>query len=387
MSMRDLVRPHLQTVAPYDPGFTLEELQTRYQMANLTKLNWNENLFGPLPGVRQAIARETDNLWMYPEQSYVDLRQAIGQWLGIPAGMVIPGHGIQALLLSTMTVFLEPHDVVVTATPTYGLYGQLAKAADARLIRVPVDANLSLDLAAMARVAREQHAKMIIVCDPNNPTGHMLNDAVWQQFLETIPPGVAVIVDEAYIDFSEAKIRDRRLKDVLSGRPVILLRSFSKLFGLAGLRLGFAVVPSELAAAFDAVQEPFNINRMALAAGLACLANPEAVDKRRLEVVAARDRLETRLADEGFSPLQSHANFVLTGLADPSQNQASDSAPDDVVLTEHVIRRGLVLRAGSEFAMPGYVRITVAPVPVMDQLVDAMVDARRVLTAENRWLA
>jgi histidinol-phosphate aminotransferase len=377
VGLRDLVRPQLREAEVYDPGPTLADLAARYRVPSLAKLNWNENLFGPIAGVEEAIQAELPNIWMYPEQAYADFRAGVAAQLGATADMVVPGHGIQALLMATMQVFLAPGDIVVTGRPTYGLYGQAARAVDARVVRVPVRPDLQLDLPAMAQAAHEAEAKMIIVCDPNNPTGQLLPEAEWHGFLSQVPPGCVVVVDEAYIDFSERGRRDLRVADVAQGAPVVLLRSFSKLYGLAGLRLGYALVHPDLAPCFDAVQEPFNVNRAALAAGQACLAHSEAVERRRREVVTARLHLEAGLVAHGYPVWPSAANFVLTALAaDPNH---PDSRLDDVGFVAELVRRGFVPRAGSEFGMAGHLRITVGPVPVMDRLLDAMEEARRVM--------
>jgi histidinol-phosphate aminotransferase len=291
--------------------------------------------------------------------------------------MVVPGHGIQALLMATMQVFLAPGDTVVTARPTYGLYGQAARTADARLVRVPVRADLQIDLPAIARAAHETGAKMVIVCDPNNPTGQMVAEADWHAFLRQLPTGSIVVVDEAYIDFSERTRRNMRVPDVVRGAPVVLLRSFSKLYGLAGLRLGYALVHPELAPCYDAVQEPFNVNRAALAAGQACLDHSDAVEQRRQEVVAARTYLEGALEAHGFPRWPSAANFVLTALT--AKPDRKDAWLDDVAFVDALIKRGFVPRAGSEFGMAGHLRITVGPIPMMEDLVQAMAETRETL--------
>jgi histidinol-phosphate aminotransferase len=377
MSLRDLVRPPLRDAEVYDPGPTLADLAARHGVPSLAKLNWNENLFGPIPGVEAALQAEIPHIWMYPEQAYTDFRAGIAAQLGVSPEMVVPGHGIQALLMATMQVFLAPGDTVVTARPTYGLYGQAARTADARLVRVPVRADLQIDLPAIARAAHETGAKMVIVCDPNNPTGQMVAEADWHAFLRQLPTGSIVVVDEAYIDFSERTRRNMRVPDVVRGAPVVLLRSFSKLYGLAGLRLGYALVHPELAPCYDAVQEPFNVNRAALAAGQACLDHSDAVEQRRQEVVAARTYLEGALEAHGFPRWPSAANFVLTALT--AKPDRKDAWLDDVAFVDALIKRGFVPRAGSEFGMAGHLRITVGPIPMMEDLVQAMAETRETL--------
>jgi histidinol-phosphate aminotransferase len=351
-----LVKPSLGGVEPYDPGESLSELKARYGLSEVVKLNWNEGLFGPGPGVLEAAAAELQNAWMYPEQAYADLRDAVAEWRGVRPRQVVPGHGIQALVATVAAAFIGPGTPVVVPTPTYGLYAQVFVAAGAKLERVPVRADLGIDLAALAGTAARMGARLVLVCDPNNPTGAWAAADEWQAFLHSVPDDCVVLVDEAYGDYVDIDLRLRREDDIQAGRPVLTLHTFSKLWGLAGLRLGYAVCSEELAHYLHVVQEPFNVNRAALAAGRASLAVPGLAEERRRQAAEARELLARRLADVGAEPHPSQANFVLAGVG-----------VDDVELTERLRRRGLLIRAGSEFGLDGTVRITVGPTPLMER--------------------
>jgi histidinol-phosphate aminotransferase len=351
-----LVKPSLGGVEPYDPGESLSELKARYGLSEVVKLNWNEGLFGPGPGVLEAAAAELQNAWMYPEQAYADLRDAVAEWRGVRPSHVVPGHGIQALVATVAAAFIGPGTPVVVPTPTYGLYAQVFTAAGAKVERVPVRADLGLDLEALAATAQRVGARLVLVCDPNNPTGAWIAADEWQAFLDSVPDGCVVLVDEAYGEYVDTDLRLRREDDIQDGRPVLTLHTFSKLWGLAGLRLGYAVCSEELAHYLHVVQEPFNVNRAALAAGNASLAVPGLAEERRGQAAEARELLARRLADAGAEPHPSQANFVLAGVG-----------VDDVELTERLRRRGLLIRAGSEFGLDGTVRITVGPTPLMER--------------------
>jgi histidinol-phosphate aminotransferase len=351
-----LVKPSLLGVDPYDPGVSVGELKERHGLDEVVKLNWNEGLFGPGPGVLEAAAAELANAWMYPEQAYADFRRAVADWLGVDPAQVVPAHGIQALAATVAHALVTPGVSVVVPAPTYGLHAQVLAAAGADVHRVPLR-ELRVDLEAMAAVAERTRARIAVVCDPNNPTGDALPAGAWREFLETVPEGCVVVVDEAYAEYVDPALRIRREDDVAAGRPVVVLRTFSKLFGLAGLRLGYAIAAPELARFLDVVQEPFNVNRAALAAGRASLAVPGLVEERRQRTAAARKLLGRRLTEAGCSPSPSQANFVL-----------ADVGVDDVGLAEGLLRRGLLVRPGSEFGLPGRVRITVGPEPVMERV-------------------
>ncbi len=349
-----LLRRSVIGVGPYVPGVSAAEVKARYGRVDMVRLNWNENLFGPLAGVAEETAAVLADVWAYPEEAYEELRHAIAGWAAASPDEVILGHGIQALTLTVIAAFVEPGDAVIIPRPTYGLYAQACSVAGAAIVRVANDPGLALDLPALAAAATEHRAKLVWVCDPNNPTGLRLGRAEWAEFLAALPEGCLVVADEAYGDYIEPAERIDRLADIRAGRPVIVVRTFSKIFGLAGLRLGYMLVDRGLAPHINSVQEPFNVNRAALAAGLASLRRVQALTGRREQVHRARQRLVR--AAPGITALPSDANFVLMALGD-----------DDVRVAETLAqRRGVLVRPGSEFGLPGYIRVTTGEEDLME---------------------
>jgi histidinol-phosphate aminotransferase len=364
-----LVRPALVGLEPYDPGASLEELKRAYGLADIAKLNWNEGLLGPFPGVREAVLEELERAWMYPEQAYSDFREAIGSWLGTSTARIVPAHGVQALIAIVAHTFLAPGDRVVTPSPTYGLYAQVSSAAGARVERVP-GRDHRHDLEAVAEAARRTQARLVWLCDPNNPTGSLVERREWEALLDELPEGCAVVVDEAYVDYVDPARRLRREEDVEAGRPVVVLRTFSKIFGLAGLRLGYALAHESLAGYLDVVQEPFNVNRAALAAGRASLRRLELVEERRRRNAAVRERFAQSLRELGAEPFPSEANFVLVRVG-----------VDDLELVDALLRRGILVRPGSEFGLDEHVRITIGQPEMMDRAAEELGRAREELLA------
>ena len=359
-----LVRPSLLGLEPYRPGASLEELRAAYGLDEIVKLNWNEGLQGPFPGVAEAVQEELARIWIYPEQAYSDLRESVAGWTGTSPERIVPSHGVQALIATVAHAFLEPDDAVVVTVPTYGLYAQACAATGARVVPVP-SRDFRHDPDALAAAAREAEARLVWLCDPNNPTGSLVERDEWERLLAGLPARCALVVDEAYVEYADPGLRVDRLPDVEAGRPVILLRTFSKIFGLAGLRLGYAVVGEDLAGFLDVVQEPFNVNRAALAAGRASLRSPHLVEERRHANQEARERLTALLVEAGCEPVRSQANFVLV-----------DVGVDDVALTDGLARRGLLVRAGSEFGLDGFVRITTGPEPLMERVAAELAEVR-----------
>jgi histidinol-phosphate aminotransferase len=362
-----LVKPALRDTGPYEPGPSLDELKARHGLDDVAKLNWNEGLWGPLPGVLEAVAGALDQTWAYPEHAYGALCEAIAAETGAAPAQVLPGHGIQALVITLVSAFVQPGDAVAVPELTYGLYAQASRVAGARVVRVP-SPELRLDLERLGAAARASDARIVWVCDPNNPTGSRVGEEEWRALLDAVPPRCLVVADEAYMDYVEPNERPGRERDVADGRRVVVLRTFSKIFGLAGLRLGYALADPALVRFLHSVLEPFNVNRAALAAGLASLGRPAEVAGRRAAAIAARGRLSRALEDGGVRPLPSAANFVLCELG-----------VDDQALGERLLRRGVLVRTASDMGLPGWARITVGPEALMDRAAGALLVVREAL--------
>ena len=357
---RSLIREALVDLGAYVPGLSAEEVRHRHGLVEVIRLNWNEGLFGPLPGVLEEVAARLGGAWTYPESAYGELRERLAAWLDVDIDQIVPGHGIQALLLTLVAVFVQPGDRVVIPHPTYGLYVQACRAAGAQVERVPCP-ELALDLERIATAARRSHARLVFVCDPNNPTGLRLDNADWSAFLDALPEGCVVIADEAYAEYIRPGEQVDRLADIAAGRPVVVLRTFSKIFGLAGLRLGYAILDARLTPYVNTVQVPFNVNHAALVAGCASLAQAPLIEERRELTRECRALLSDRLVAGGLRPLRSDANFLLTWLG-----------ADDRAVAEGLASRGLLIRPGSEFSLPGYARITIGPAELMERAADEL---------------
>lgn len=349
--------PGVRALEPLDVESTVEQVRVLGAHEQSTKLDWNENPFGPLPGVLDALGDELANVSRYPIEAYDDFRADAARSLGVPSGCIVPGHGTQGLIGTVATTLLQPGDAVVQPAVTFYLYGMVSVARGAIVHEAPMGAR-GIDLEALVAKALAVDAKLVWVCDPNNPTGTALERREWEAFLDALPERCVVVADEAYADFLPADRRLGRERDVVDGKPLVVLRSFSKFFGLAGLRLGCAIADEALAGYLRVVDEPFNVNCVALAAGRASLrAGDEVRARRRREVADAREYLAEALVAVGAEPYPSEVSFVLVRVD-----------ADDVLLTRQLLDAGILVRSGSELGLPGHIRVTVAPPSVTDRL-------------------
>jgi histidinol-phosphate aminotransferase len=360
-----LLVPDVRALEPLDVEAVASELRALWRHEPAAKLDWNENLFGPLPGVLEAVASELGRASVYPIAPYHDFCAEVARHTGVDPRHVAPGHGLQSIMGTVASTLLRPGDGVVIPEVTFYLYSPVSAARGAVVHRVPLR-GYDLDLDALAAKAREVSARLVWICDPNNPTATTLAKADWVAFLDALADGCVAVVDEAYADFLVPESRITRERDVLEGRPVILLRSFSKFYGLAGLRLGYAIADDVVVRALAVVDEPFNVSCAALAAGLASLRAEETATERRRDVAEARAVLVNGLREAGAEPLPSEVGFVLVRVD-----------VDDVLLTRELAERGVLVRAGSDVGLPGHVRIAVGPRAVMEHAVAAFADAIR----------
>ncbi len=310
----------------------------------------NESPEPPLPAVVEAVSRTLRGLNRYPDPGAGALRARLSDRYGIPAARIAVGNGSCDLLLAAGEALLEPGAEMVHAWPSFSIYPHLSAATGARAITVALDGEDRHDLPAMAREVTAA-TQLVVVCNPNNPTATAVGLTELAAWLREIPGHVAVIVDEAYCEFNTLEDPDASI-DLLVRHPnLVLLRTFSKVHGLCGLRVGFALCGSErLRAALDQVRQPFSVNAPAQAAALEALGHSDEVTRRVERTIARRLGLEEGLAELGIRPSASQANFVWLGLPDGA---------DEAAVVGGLAQRGVMVRAGGALGRGGWLRVTV----------------------------
>jgi histidinol-phosphate aminotransferase len=313
----------------------------------LVKLASNETPFAPHPQVLEAVEAQLRTLNRYPDPAKASLRRRLSERTGVDPGRIAIGNGSCELLLAGAEAMLEPGAEVVYAWPSFSIYPHLAAMSGARAVTVPLNEAQEHDLEAMANEVTAA-TRMLIVCNPNNPTATALPPAALDELLTTVPRNVAVILDEAYIEFCTTQDPDESL-DLLKRHPnLILLRTFSKVYGLCGLRVGYALGSEEFRLAVDRVRQPFSVNALALAAATEALNHQDEVERRVEQTAIERMHVEMELEERGFETSDSQANFSWVSLGDRDEDEVVDG----------LAKLGVIVRAGGALGQDGWMRVT-----------------------------
>jgi histidinol-phosphate aminotransferase len=329
------------------------------------RLASNESPYPPLPEVREAIARAVGTLNRYPDPSNSQLRRRLSGRYGVAQSRIAIGNGSCDILLAAGEALLEPGAELVYAWPSFSVYPHLGAAAGARAITVALDADARHDLPAMLREITAA-TRLVIVCNPNNPTSTAIGLEQIAGFLAEVPQHVCVILDEAYCEFNLLHDPDASI-DLLEHHPnLVLLRTFSKIHGLCGLRVGFALCGSDrMPQALDQVRQPFFCNALAQAAALEALEHQDAVIKRVARNVAERISVDERLRALGIEPADSQANFCWFSLGEDR---------DEQVVMRGLQERGVLVRGGAALGGAGSLRVTYGTPEENARFLDALAE-------------
>jgi histidinol-phosphate aminotransferase len=341
--------PALADIVPYEPGLPIELVKRRFGLDDVVKLASNEYPLPPFPEVREVVIAAIDRLQRYPDGSSTELREALAVRFGRSPDQVTVGSGTCELLYLLGNALLEKGDEVVFAAPSFTTYRDVIDLHEAKPIAVPL-VDFTHDLEAMA-AAVTSRTKIVIVCNPNNPTGTYVPAADIARLVESVPDDVLVIVDEAYIEFATAPDADGSLALQQAHDNVIVLRTFSKIYGLCGLRTGYGLCSPELKAAIDKVRQPFNVNLLGQVAAVEALRHQDQVIRRSEVNAELRAYMVDRLRARGRATVPSQANFMLVDMNDLCH-------PHDQVCGT-LLSMGAIVRDGNALGCPGWARVSV----------------------------
>jgi histidinol-phosphate aminotransferase len=344
--MKRLVSEHVENSKLYPPGRPIEEVKRKYGIEEVVKLNSNENCLGPSPMALKAVTESVREIYRYPDNSAFYLKRKLAEKNGVSPEQIILGNGSNELVQFIIMTFLVPGEEVVTGRPTFLLYGIMGRVLGGRVKEIPLK-DFSFDLESMAtQIAKD--TKLIFISNPNNPTGTIVTDDSFRRFMGKVPGDVIVVMDEAYFEYVTSSDFPESLEYVNEKRNIIILRTFSKAYGLAGLRIGYAIAPARLTSYMERIREPFNANCLAQKAALAALDDTEHVERTRENNRIGLEYIYAQLKKLQLSFVPTQANFLLVNVG-----------PKADTVYRMLLKEGIMVRSMSSFEPNEHIRVTV----------------------------
>ncbi len=337
---------NIARLKPYPPGKPLEELEREYGITGSIKLASNENPLGSSPLALKAIRDHLENLRRYPDGSGFYLKQRLSQRLGVAESCIVLGNGSNEIIDLIIRTFVQPGEEVLMSEPTFLVYQLMTQAVGGRAVQVP-QSSFAHDLESMTD-AFTHSTRVVFIDNPNNPSGTVISRNDFEGFRSRVPDDVLIVLDEAYIEFAEPTSTMSGLQYLDGVPPVITLRTFSKAYGLAGLRIGYGVMPPDVADYVNRVRQPFNVNSLAQIGALAALDDQPFLQETQRVVRDGLTFLFTELGKMEIRTLPTQTNFFLIEVGHDARK-----------VYEAMLRRGVIVRAMNAYGLDNYIRISV----------------------------
>ncbi|MBN1586595.1 MAG: histidinol-phosphate transaminase [Candidatus Omnitrophica bacterium] len=343
--IQDLKRSQLNHLKPYIPGTPVDEVRRELGLKRVTKMASNENAFGASPKAVEAIRRYAESVYQYPESGCFYLRDALASRLELKPEQLIFGNGSDELITLMYRAFISPGDEVLVASPTFLIYEIAAQIAGAKIVSVPLK-NWRYDLEAM-KAAVNKRTKLVFFANPDNPSGSYFTKNEFESFMQDLPKDLLIFMDEAYFEFAPKE----DFPDVLNWirkHPILVSRTFSKAYGLAGLRIGYGMADKDMIQALDQVREPFNVNLLAQIGGLAALRDRSHLSLTLRLTHQGKQYLYEEFEKLGIDFVPSATNFVMFRVKEPAKQ-----------LARRILMKGIIIRDLGAWDLPGCLRVTV----------------------------
>ena len=346
MDIKELVNRGIDDLSPYEPGKPIEDLERELGIENAIKLASNENPMGPSPKIFDSIEDVLKETHRYPDGNATRLKSTIARKFNVTDNQVTIGNGSNDIIEFVARIFLSRNDSAIYSEHAFAVYPLVVKAVGAKGIEVPAK-NFSHDLDLMLE-SIEESTKLIFIANPNNPTGSFIEYDELIKFIEKVPEHIIVLLDQAYFDYSSFETKDMEFDDLSKFPNLIMSRSFSKAYGLAGFRVGFCVSSKEIADYLNRVRQPFNANSLALFAAEKALDDQDFIDKCLQLNLEQKELLYKELDSLGYECLPSRANFI-----------SFDCKQDSSEAFNKLLMEGVIVRSLAVYKMPNYLRVSV----------------------------
>jgi histidinol-phosphate aminotransferase len=358
-----VVRDHVLRLQPYVPGKPIEEVKRELGLDPdfpIIKLASNENVLGPSPAAIEAMREAAADVWLYPDDTCYNLKNALGDFWEIAPEHFVIGNGSDEIIHFLALALLDRDDEVIYAHPSFVQYKAAAMLADCKHHAVPLTGDMRHDLTAMRAQVNEK-TKLIFVSNPNNPTGTIVTEREFAELMSGLPPRVVIVLDQAYYEYVEDSDTPPGLQYVRDGHNVVLLHTFSKAYALAGLRVGYGIARPDLIGYLQQVRGPFNVNTLAQAAAIASLQDEEQVSRARTANGAGKRQLYAALDEMGLKYVPTQANFLLLDSGRPAR-----------VVFQELLKRGVIVRTGDPFGLPTWLRVTIGTHAMNERFISAL---------------
>ena len=352
-------KPGVDTIQPYQGGKPIEEVQRELGIADIIKLASNENPLGPSPLAVQAIAESASHVHLYPDGNAYYLKKELAARIGISPDHLILGNGSNDVLQLVAEAYIAPGDEVIYAAGAFVVYSLVTKLCGATAVVVPM-VNDTHDLTAMAGAVTDK-TKVIFIANPNNPTGTMVTAAETAGFIERVPDDVLVVFDEAYYEYVARSDYPQTLPYVLKGRNFVITRTFSKIYGLAGLRIGYGIAPPGLVETLNRVRQPFNCSLVGQAAARAALKDTDHVKESQRSNAAGKAFLYRAFNDMGLRYIETEGNFIMLHVE-----------PSGAEITDALLKQGVIVRPMAGYGYPNAVRVTIGTQQENERFIKAL---------------
>ena len=344
--IRPLAQKTIFNIQPYVPGKPIDEVKRELGLKSVIKLASNENPYGPSPRALQALKRAARDINRYPDGDCFYLRQALAKRWQVPPQQLVFGNGSDEIIVLAVRVFVNPGDEVIIADPSFLIYGIAARIAGADVKAIPLK-DFSYDLAGMQKAVTGK-TRIIFLGNPDNPSGQYLTQKQLEHFLNGLRENIIVLIDEAYYEYVRPKDYADSLGLLKKHKNIIVTRTFSKMYGLAGLRIGYGVAGEEITDCLNRIREPFNVNSLAQAAALACLADQPYYRTIARKIERQREVLYRGARKLGLKYVESYTNFVLI-----------DMRQDASGIAKALLGKGVIVRDMSFWGLKQFIRVTI----------------------------
>lgn len=358
MQIHELARKNIVEIDPYKPGKPISEVAGELGLKRIVKMASNESPLGPSKKAQAAIRKAIKGLSLYPEGSGRLLREAIAKKWNVSPSDIILGNGSNEIIELLLRTFLHEKEEVITSKSTFVVYHLSTRISNGVLVEVPMK-YYTYDLDAIAERITE-NTKIIKIANPNNPTGTMVNDAAVERFMKKVPQKVIVAFDEAYGEFANPKTFPNTMKYIREGRHVIMLRTFSKIYGLAGIRVGYGIADKAMIELLNKVRQPFNVNSLAQVAAVAATEDEDYRHRMVSLIEEGKHYLYNEFYKLGVFYVPSEANFILIKVGDGEK------------IFQALLRKGFIVRTLYEYDLPEYLRVTIGTMPQNRMFISAL---------------